>query len=394
MERSIYLVCNHCKIIPNQSMKPTNSLGLNRIFRLLIGAKLMKNRVTMTGAIVTTLFCVTFAQTGRGADASEALPPLILTIKDLTPKFLIFYDEATKEKASPEQRWELWKRDYDFAAVPPTPEGEAIAKKLLDDAWARYPAVLDRIRKGAAGLTPDPHATIRSIAELLCPEKPVNVTLLVYVGGFEENAFTAAQGGKIMTAIPIEGDPSRRTILMTHELTHAVHISMGSFSGGWIRTIGTTVLTEGLAMRVTQKLLPGQPEAGYVDGRPGWFAEATKLRSAILKDIQPALNSDKSEDVMRFTMGKGPSGLEREAYYAGWLVVGYWLDHGMTFADIARIPEAKMPSRVNEVIENLLAQDGASSRPNQSLEPTQHFVNAQEDAKSIVKVLGGSAPSR
>ena len=316
----------------------------------------MKNRITTTGAIVMTLFCVTFAPTGRGADASGTLPPLNLTIKDLTPKFLTFYNEATKEKASPDKRWELWKKDYDFAAVPPTPEGEEIAKKLLNDAWPRYPAVLDRIREGAAGLTPDPHATIRSIAELLRPERPVNVTLLVYVGGFEENAFTAAQGGKIMTAIPIEGDPNRRVILMTHELTHAVHISMGSFSGGWIRTIGTTVLTEGLAMRVTQKLVPGRPEAGYVEGQPGWFAKATKARTAILKDIVPVLASDKSEDVMRFTMGKGPSGLEREAYYVGWLVVGYWLEHGMTFADIARIPEKEMPQRVNEVIEKLLAQ--------------------------------------
>jgi hypothetical protein len=180
----------------------------------------MKNRITAAGAIVMTLFCVTFAPTGRGADASAALPPLNLTIKDLTPKFLTFYNEATKDKASPDKRWDLWKKDYDFAAVPPTPEGEEIAKKLLNDAWPRYPAVLDRIREGVAGLTPDPHAATRSIAELLRPETPVNVTLLEYVGGFEENAFTAAQGGKIMTAIPIEGDPNRRVLLMTHELTH------------------------------------------------------------------------------------------------------------------------------------------------------------------------------
>jgi hypothetical protein len=48
------------------------------------------------------------------------LPPINLTIKDLAPKFLTFYDEATKAKASPARRWELWKKDYDFAAVPPT----------------------------------------------------------------------------------------------------------------------------------------------------------------------------------------------------------------------------------------------------------------------------------
>src|SRR5207302_6487668 len=115
------------------------------------------------------------------------------TVKDLTPKFLKFYDEATKENASPERRWELWKKDYDFAAVPPTPEGEEMARKILDEAWRKYPAVLDRIRAGAKSITPDPQATVRAIAELLRPEHAVNVTLLVYVGGLDGNAFTAAQ---------------------------------------------------------------------------------------------------------------------------------------------------------------------------------------------------------
>jgi hypothetical protein len=131
---------------------------------------------------------------------------------------------------------------------------------------------------------------------------------------------------------------------------------MGSLSGGWIRTIATTILTEGLAMRVTQKLLPGHSKAYYVEAQPGWFDATTKQRTATLKDVRPVLSSDKSEDVMRFTMGKGPRGLEREAYYAGWLVIGYWLDHGMSFSEIARIPEKKMPARVGESIDKLLEQ--------------------------------------
>jgi hypothetical protein len=293
-----------------------------------------------------------------GAAQSDpvSLLPVHLTIKDLTPKFLAFYEAAVRENASPERRWELWKKYYDFAAVPPTPEGEKMARQILDNAWPKYAAAIDRIRAGAAGLTPDPHTTIQSVASLLRPDKPINVTVIIYVGGFENNAFTAAQDGKISTAVPIEIDPDLRARLMTHELTHAVHIGMGSFSGGWIRTIGTTILTEGLAMRVTQKLLPGRPDADYVDARPGWFEQATKLRNTILKDVRPVLASDKSEDVMRFTMGKGPAGIEREAYYAGWLVVGYWLDHGMTFDQIARIPEKEMPARVGEVIDHLLAE--------------------------------------
>ena len=71
-----------------------------------------------------------------GASASDCV---------LTPKFLKFYDEATREAASPDQRWALWKRDYDFAAVPPTPAGQTMARQMLDRAWPRYPDALDQI---------------------------------------------------------------------------------------------------------------------------------------------------------------------------------------------------------------------------------------------------------
>jgi hypothetical protein len=285
--------------------------------------------------------------------SSYVLPPIEVRIEDLTPKFLAFYEAAEKEKASPDRRWELWKQMYHFAAVPPTPEGDEIARELLDKAWPRYDGALDRIRAGAAGLTPSPDAAVRSVALLLQPDKPVKIRVLVFVGAFEDNAFTAAQDGKVTTAIPIEMEPFKRALIMTHELTHAVHINMGSFSGGWIRTVGTTVLTEGLAMRVTQNLFPNQSESAIVEMTPGWLAEATARRKEILKGILPALASNKSEDVMRFTMGRGPAGLEREAYYAGWLVVGYMLEHGMTFAQIARIPENEMPARVAEVIKKM-----------------------------------------
>src|SRR5665213_659818 len=115
----------------------------------------MKKLITVTSSIGAMLFWIAVGRADSSQAPPAALPPLNLTIKDLTPKFLTFYNEAVKEHASPERRWELWKKDYDFAAVPPTPEGEEMAKKLLNNAWSRYPAVLDRIRKGAAGLTPD-----------------------------------------------------------------------------------------------------------------------------------------------------------------------------------------------------------------------------------------------
>jgi predicted Zn-dependent protease DUF2268 len=294
--------------------------------------------------------------------SSSGTAHLSVTIKDITPKFLAFYEAAKKENASPERRWELWKKMYDFAAVPPTPEGEKIAQRLLNDAWPRYPSAMQQIRAGAAAIKPSPDKTLKSVAGLLRPNKPVKITLLVYVGGFEDNAFTSVQDGNITVAIPIESSPDKRAELMTHEFTHAVHISMGYLSGSFQRSIGAIVVSEGLATRVVQKLFPNRPEAEAIEYTRGWLREAEKRRVEILKGIRPVLSSNNIEDIMRFTMGHGPAGLEREAYYAGWVVVGYWLSHGMSFADIARIPEKDMPQRAAQVIDVLLASYGSHQR--------------------------------
>jgi hypothetical protein len=115
------------------------------------------------------------------------------------------------------------------------------------------------------------------------------------------------------------------------------------------------VITEGLASRVTQSVYPNRSEADSIEFTRGWLKEAEAHRREILNGIRPYLASDTSADIQRFTIGPGPTGLEREAYYAGWLVIGHWLAQGMTFADIARIPETEMPRRAAAAIEQLLA---------------------------------------
>ncbi len=294
---------------------------------------------------------------GLGSLGAAPAPALSITVKDLTPKFLTFYRAATAANASPDERFKLWKADYDFAAVPPTPQGDVIARRLLDQAWPKYPGVIARIERGAAGVAPSPEATLRRVAAELHPDGPVRLNLLVYVGALEGNAFTAAEGRKVTVALPVEQGPYERGPMMAHEFVHAVHISMGTNAGGWIRTIGETVLAEGLAMRVAQHLYPDRPAASFVEmsTEPGWLAKSEGQRSAILTDVKSALASNKSDDLLRFTMGAGPTGLDREAYYAGWVVVDYWTRHGLSFADIARIPEAQAPGRVGAAIDAILA---------------------------------------
>lgn len=197
---------------------------------------------------------------------------------------------------------------YHFAAIPPTPEGEKMARRLFDQAWPRYPSVLDRIRSGVSRLTPTAKQQLNSVAAVLRPDKPVHIELLVYVGGLEDNVFTVAYGGQITTAVPIESPPDTREMLMTHEFTHAVQIGIGSFSGSFERTVGTIALTEGLASRVTQKLFPNRPETDSIEFMHGWLKQAEQHRVEILRGIRPFLGSDKPEDIERFTVGPGPVG--------------------------------------------------------------------------------------
>lgn len=72
----------------------------------------------------------------------------VLAIRDLRPKFLEFYQTAIKETDSEDRRFGMWKQMYDFAAVPPTPEGDQMARRVLDDAWPRHAEALPTIRAG------------------------------------------------------------------------------------------------------------------------------------------------------------------------------------------------------------------------------------------------------
>ena len=270
-----------------------------------------------------------------------------LCLKDITPRFVLFYDSATRIHASEAVRWRLWKEMYDFAATPPTKAGDSIARELLDKAWFKYPAILGMITPSESQVVYEEAKTkVRQISNLLKPDSAIQIYLRLYVGGFETNAFTTSFNHHITTSVPIEIPAPARTGLMIHELVHAVHIGMGSFSGGWKRNIGTIVVTEGLAMRLSQSISPGRPDSSYTEFTPGWLSQISKKNKEVLKDVLKVLDSEKDEDIMRFTMGRGPSGFEREAYYAGWIVVGYWLKQGRCFSSIARIKEKDMAAEV------------------------------------------------
>jgi hypothetical protein len=58
-------------------------------------------------------------------------------VEDLSPRFLTFY-QAAKTLPDAEARFRIWQNTYGFAAVPPTPAEQAMARRLVDEAWPRY----------------------------------------------------------------------------------------------------------------------------------------------------------------------------------------------------------------------------------------------------------------
>ena len=112
-------------------------------------------------------------------------------------------------------------------------------------------------------------------------------------------------------------------------------------------------------MQVAREAVPGYPFETYVSNRTGWWQECRAKDHLILMELREKLARSDSDTVMSVTIGKGPkAGVEREAYYGGWRVVDWLHGHGMSFAQIARIPETDMPARVGMVLEGMLSEPG------------------------------------
>lgn len=277
---------------------------------------------------------------------------------DMTPRFLAFYEAAAAlPKDDINERHALWTRHYGFAAVPPGPRGEAMARSLLDQGWPLYSEAIGKIRQAVEPLRTQPAPVVASIARLLRLDAPYKVQLIAFVGAFEENAFTAGQAGAPVVAVPLEIPAERRDILLAHEMTHALHMGIGNSDGGWERPIATTILQEGLAMHVARAVVPGKDVTAYVEHVPGWWDKARAGKREILRNLLPVLARSDGETVFRFTMGQGSTGLEREAYVAGWLVVERLLAEGMDLAAIARISGDDQVKSVGDAIERILQSE-------------------------------------
>lgn len=261
-----------------------------------------------------------------------------LSFTDLTPRFLAFYDSATaRHPLDPEERWALWGRLYGFAAVPPTPAGRARARELLDERWERYAEVVPRLRQGGAPWSATPAEVMERVNSLLGCGAPVKVRVTAFVGMFDGNAFTfSTPDGVLNVAAPVEAGDGEGSL--AHELTHAVHAACSGAGVSYVQPLARLVLAEGIAMRAVAALLPERGEERALKGAPKWVEACRKQGAQVVRGVLVHLEAAEQATVERFTSGEGSTGLDREAYCAGWVVVGALLDAGMSLREMASLP--------------------------------------------------------
>lgn len=267
----------------------------------------------------------------------------VLDIVDRVPKFEQFYAHA--QGLDEAARWKLWRKEYGIAAVPPTAQGEALARQQLDAAWPRYAALIPRLNALEAGAEQTARALFTATNRLYATAgTPIHTRLVLFVGQFDGNEFTVpAMNGQPPTVVmPVENPMLK--VQLAHEMSHSVNFQLAGVKNSFGAPIGETVFLEGLAMHANKALVPGLPDAAYTElaSEPGWLKRCSADRIAIMKGISPYLHDSGASVATRFTFGKGTTGMDRELYCAGWFVVGDMLASGRKFPQLARVPEARM----------------------------------------------------
>lgn len=308
-----------------------------------------------TVSLLAALICATPCLIG--ADTTH-----VLVIVDRIPKFEKFYSDA--KGLGEAARWSLWQREYGIAAVPPTPQGMALARKQLDAAWPHYSALIPRLKNLESNAERDARSLFAATNKLYATAgRPIRTRVVFFVGQFDGNEFTVpAMNGEPPTIVmPVENPMLR--VQLAHEMSHSVNFQVADVKNSFGAPIGETVFLEGLAMHANKALVPGLADAAYTElaSDPGWYARCAAEHTTIMRGILPFIHESGPVIATRFTFGSGTTGMHRELYCAGWYVVGGMLASGKTFPELARVPEGEMVEMISGEMKRQLSAGGSGT---------------------------------
>ena len=220
-----------------------------------------------------------------------------------------------------------------------------MARALLDKAWPRYPSLIPVLPSLARSAEEGARELFDADNNILASgDAPILVRLILTVGQFDDNAFSAPplDGKPATTVMPVENSAFRR--VLAHELAHAIHFQLAGVTSAFGAPVGETMFLEGVAMRTAQRAEPGRVDADYaaMPGDEKWMPRCAANKDRIIQGILPDLDKAGREVALKYTFGTGNTGLQREVYCAAWFAFETLLDQGHTLPELARIPEEKM----------------------------------------------------
>jgi hypothetical protein len=273
-----------------------------------------------------------------------------LDLVERVSKFTAFYQEA--QGTNPDARWTLWQKDYGYAAVPPGPDGEKMARAGLDAAWDKYPALIAQLPQLQKNSEDTARLAFERVNALYKTDAtPIHTRVVLFVGQFDDNAYSIPSMNGSVPTVMMEVEDRMMATTLTHEIAHTIHFQLAGVKNSFGGRIGEMMFLEGLAMHTAEQVLPGRPESDYV-GDPKWLANCYAKKGAVLADILPDLEKSGREVAMKYTFGQGNNGMQREAYCAAWIVMGKILKSGRSFPELARVPEDQMVATIKAAMTN------------------------------------------
>lgn len=285
-----------------------------------------------------------------------------MLIRDTFHDFLQFWNVAPG--ASFAQRAAAWdayvQRHADLFAAS---GGRLGGAPQLDAALPRYAAGLPRMFAMRAELEPLIAASMSDLAALFTlAEFPVRWALAV--GTYWSDGWVCDLGGQsaMVLALEMVESPCHARLLVGHEMAHLAHAQAAGVAWDGLVTLGDALLLEGLAVYVSSRLVPGQPDEVYLwlglsrtpsGEAPGeWLARCHaawpgirhRLQRDLLRTGQPTLAAWFQGDACAADTPV------RAGYAAGFRVVSR-LAAEFTVAEMARWHSARVTREVARVLE-------------------------------------------
>lgn len=281
--------------------------------------------------------------------AHAADTALNLSVRDLSPNFVDFYDAASKPLPAPaapatapangaaapapapvesweDRRWRYFKKAYDFSAQA-SPEA---ARSALEAAWPRYAAVMPQIESGFDGIASEPSRLLDSLSKQFVLDKAMNLRVVTYVGAFEGRVWSDVEADIRNIYLPLEVSSEVRTLPAARLFGEAI-LARAAVWGDSPRNLAELVVGEGVLAQGVATAVPGKSLEQYLKVSSEELAALRARRKAILSAILPKLGDGSPATLAAY---RGPQAAE--ARFAGWLLVEAFAKKKARYSDMIR----------------------------------------------------------